>query len=472
MEKQRDLLKNTLVLSLGNFFVKASGIIIIPILTGCLTKEEYGQYELVMILASFLLPTVTLQIQSAAFRFLVTERDKKEYVQEVISSLYIFVTSIAAVVLLIAYFIIPIQKNDVKLLSCVFFFTDFLLAVTKQLARGLGNNRDFSIGAMIFAACNMGLIVLFISRSSNQFTTLLVILIISDCLAILYLFIRMKLWMWIRLRYLSFDLLKSMVGYSWPMVPNELSLWIIRGSDRFVLAFLVGISVSATYSVANKIPNIINLALGAMVLAWQDTASRMQDTKDVNQYYCEMIKKLTGVCWGVTGIIIVFTPLLWKLLIRGDYSDAYIHTCLLCLASFYASLSSILGGIYLAYKRTVHIGVSTTVIAFVNLAIDLILVMRIGIYAATVSTIISYALLLCIRMVGLLNNKIKFDLSYTIAANLSLIVAIVCVIVKFKWSNIFGVIVLISVFYIFNNTYIWKMIRGFNKYWRNQWKKD
>ena len=467
MEKQSNLLKNTLVLSVGNFFVKAASIVTIPILTGCLSKEEYGQYELVVILASFLLPALTLQIQAAAFRFLVSKRDDEKYVRTVASSIYAFVIIISAVALLIAYFAIPFSRKDIKLFSCLYFFTDFILAVTKQLARGLGDNRAFSIGSMIFAAFNLGFVVFMLSRYENKFRVLLIMLIISDCMAILYLFIRLRLWRQISFRYLRPDLIKEMLHYSWPMVPNELSLWIIRGSDRFVLAFLVGISVSAAYSVANKIPNMINLALGSVVLAWQDSASRMIDKEEVHKYYSEMIRKLTGVCWGVAGLVIVFIPVLWKLLIRGDYAEAYIHTCLLCLASFYASLSSILGGVYLAYKRTVHIGMTTTLIAVVNLAIDLVFVMHIGIYAATLSTIVSYALLLGIRMAGLSRHEITYDVKYMLAANITLIIAIAGVISDVKWSSIGAAAVLFIIFFICNRSYISEIIAKYKKHWGN-----
>ena len=62
--------KNTLILSLGTFLPKFAAFITLPILTGQLTKVEYGTYDLVTVMVSLLLPAATLQIQAAAFRLL------------------------------------------------------------------------------------------------------------------------------------------------------------------------------------------------------------------------------------------------------------------------------------------------------------------------------------------------------------------------------------------------------------------
>ena len=71
MSRGKELAKNTLILFFGTFLPKLSSIITLPIITGGLTKVEYGTYDLIGTLISLLFPIVTLQIHSAAFRFLI-----------------------------------------------------------------------------------------------------------------------------------------------------------------------------------------------------------------------------------------------------------------------------------------------------------------------------------------------------------------------------------------------------------------
>ena len=46
--------------------------------------------------------------------------------------------------------------------------------------------------------------------------------------------------------------------YSVPMIPDYISWWINNVSDRYILAMFCGTSVTGIYSVAYKIPTILN----------------------------------------------------------------------------------------------------------------------------------------------------------------------------------------------------------------------
>lgn len=82
MNREKALAKNTLILSIGEFLPKFSSIITLPIITGGLTKAEMGTYDLISTLVSLFLPVATLQIQSAAFRFLIDVRKEKKKPRE------------------------------------------------------------------------------------------------------------------------------------------------------------------------------------------------------------------------------------------------------------------------------------------------------------------------------------------------------------------------------------------------------
>ena len=82
--REKSLIKNTIVLSLGQFFPIFISVITLPILTAKLTKAEYGTFDLISTLVMLLLPIATLQIQSAAFRFLIEHRDNKQKCKAII----------------------------------------------------------------------------------------------------------------------------------------------------------------------------------------------------------------------------------------------------------------------------------------------------------------------------------------------------------------------------------------------------
>ena len=111
-----------------------------------------------------------------------------------------------------------------------------------------------------------------------------------------------------------------------------------------------------------------------------------------------MFDKIFSILSGIMALLIGATPILFWLLIRGDYSESYPQMPILFMGVFFSALASFMGGIYVAHKRTKNVGLTTMLAAACNLLIDLTMVRSIGIYAASISTLVSYTLLSAYRM--------------------------------------------------------------------------
>ena len=126
MNREKALAKNTLILSIGEFLPKFSSIITLPIITGGLTKAEMGTYDLISTLVSLFLPVATLQIQSAAFRFLIDVRKEKKETKRIITNIICFILPTSFIALVILYFLHRKSKpsNTLSNLS-LFLFRHF-----------------------------------------------------------------------------------------------------------------------------------------------------------------------------------------------------------------------------------------------------------------------------------------------------------------------------------------------------------
>ena len=71
MGREKELVKNTIILSLGNFLPQLTSLITLPILTAFMTKTEFGTYDLINTVVSLLMPIITIRVESAAFRFMI-----------------------------------------------------------------------------------------------------------------------------------------------------------------------------------------------------------------------------------------------------------------------------------------------------------------------------------------------------------------------------------------------------------------
>ena len=132
MKREEKLIKNTIILAIGTFLPRVASFIVLPILTGYMTQEEFGTYDLITVLVGLLLPAVTLQIQTAAF-----------------TNIFVFTLPVSIAALIILYFSLFQLDPLVRWLICIYFIFDILVSTARQIVRGLSRNMDFSVSAII-----------------------------------------------------------------------------------------------------------------------------------------------------------------------------------------------------------------------------------------------------------------------------------------------------------------------------------
>ena len=410
MNREKALAKNTFIIAIGTFLPKFSSIITLPIITGGLTKAEMGTYDLISTLVSLFLPVATLQIQSAAFRFLIDVREDEKETKRIITNIISFILPTSLIALTILYLCLGIVSLVIRWLICLYFFSDILMLSTQQIVRGLSNNKLYSASSVTISFSNMLLIVLTISVGKQGLVGVLASITIATTIGLILLLVKGHILSRIDLSLLSRKTLLEMLSYSWPMIPNSLSNWVLSFSDRAVLTAFMGLEANAIYSVANKIPALFTTVQGTFVFAWQENASLASKDSDADTYYAEMFDSIFGILVGIMALLIAATPILFWLLIRGDYKEAYYQMPILFMGMLFSSMASFIGGIYVAHKKTRSVGVTTILAAACNLVIDLVFVHKIGIFAASISTLVSYVFLTIYRMVDVQKfQKVKFN---------------------------------------------------------------
>lgn len=400
MSREKELVKNTAILAIGRVLPQLASLVTLPILTAFLSKIEYGTYDLVNTLVMLVLPIATLQIQSAAFRFLIECRNSPLEISKIVSNIFFVTIPLSLITCIIIPFFFSDYSILTRLLIGVYLFVDTIQITTGQIIRGIGLNKDFSISACIVSFINMLGVILGVWILKGGLNGVLFSLIISQLVGVIYYIKKGNLISYLNLKLFSSKKIKDMLSYSWPMIPNNLSNWILSLSDRLVITFALGIEATAIYGVANKIPNLLSFGQSILVMAWQENASIAKDDKNVSEYYSKMLRKVFDLMFGLTVLLISMTPIIFGLLIKGDYHEAYFQMPILILAMFFYVMSSFFGGIYIAHKKTLSVGITTIIAAIINVVIDISFVSIIGIWAGSISTLIAYAFLYFYRMIN------------------------------------------------------------------------
>lgn len=455
MSREGKLVKNTLILSIGTFLPKLASFITLPLLTGCLTKDEYGTYDLITVLVSLVLPAITLQIQVAAFRFLIDQRNNEQEVKSIVTNIYAFIIPTSLVALTVLFFVLPEGSPLIRLFICLYFLADSFVGAARQIARGLEKNLDYSISSIISALGKIIFAVTFVWYMKTGLFGAVVSLFGASTVSLIVLIIKAKLYRYIDLGVISWAEIKQLIAYSWPIVPNDMSMWVMRVSDRFVVTIFMGPAANAVYAVANKIPSLLTLAQSTFTMAWQENASIVSKDEDADAYYSSMFRTMFDLMAGFLGLLICVTPLLFKILIRGDYDEAYRQIPILFLAMFFFSMCSFLGGIYIAYKKTKSLGITTVIAAACNLIVDLALIKFWGLYAASVSTLVSYLFLFVFRMINVKKIvSIKYDYRHIIIVFCILIVVSVLCFFQNTILDCINIVSGIIIFFVLNRVFV------------------
>lgn len=459
INRKRELVKNTLILTIGKFLPKLISILIIPIITAKLTKVEYGTYDLISTIVALLLPIATLQLPSAAFRFLVDYRGNEKKTKTVISNIVIATFSISLLVCIIMFFVLSKLSFITRVLICSYFLLDIIYYVSSQICRGLSYNKYYSISSVLFSIINLFSIYLTLNINSYGLNGVLISLCLAYFIATIFIVIKIHLIKYIDVKLLNKKNCVEFVKYSWPMIPNNLSAWVLNVSDRLVINHFLGIEKTAVYAVANKIPNILSIFQEVFNLAWQENASLTVKDKDVDIYYSNMFSIIFNFMIGGTALLIGFTPLIFKILIKGDYFAAYKEMPILIFAMLFCCLSSFLGGIYIAHKKTKELGISTLIVSIINLSIDLLLVKHIGITTGSISTLVAYMLLYIYRLININKfQKIKVNIKKQIIYFIIVILMLaVCTINNFK-LNLANMMISIAFSIIVNFEFLRKLM--------------
>jgi len=384
------LIKNTLIFSAGTLGSNFIGFIMLPFFTRLLNRSEYGQIDIIITTITLLMPIFTLNIVQALFRFTIYNKDRYKK-QEILSTSLIFLV-ISTSILIILY---PILMNfsvfqNYYILFIGLYEIHFVLYIFKSYIKANNKIKLFAISDVIQTITFATSGIIFISLFDLGVSGYLLASLISMSIVVLIIFVFAKLYISIRIVYIKAKLLKEMIKYSIPLVPNSMSWWIMVSSDRYLLALFMNYSSAGIYSVANKFPLMITLLNTIFYQAWQISSIEQFTKKNRVKFYSKVFNYLS--------IVILFGVIVFSFIIKDmtiimlgkEFKDAWIYIPFLIMGSVFNIFSSFYGVFFLASKKTIGAFRTSIYGALINIGVNILLIPFIGIHAASFSTFLGF----------------------------------------------------------------------------------
>ncbi|QOV18868.1 oligosaccharide flippase family protein [Blautia liquoris] len=395
--KEKDLVKNTLLFTVGNAGAKLLMLIIVPLYTYYVSTEQMGQYDLVNTYVGLFSSLACLALHEGLYRWLLDASTKdKDILKTGLLASFIAVVGFDVIAWIflsvINYTYLP---EFILLVTAAAFYT-----IVQFITRGLRNNKIYAVQGIVYSLalilCNVILVIWLRMQARG--------LLLSMAFAYIVTIVFMAVVQHLVKDYVvpgkfDRDLAKDLIKYSLPIVPNNIAWWLVSASNRIVINWGMGDAANGIYAISMKFPTLVNMLSTFFYQAWQEQAISEYDSKERDAYYTKIFNIYVKVL--LTGIIALLpvTKFIIIYFMDSSYHDAYQFIGLLYLSSVFNAFAGFYGTGYLSTKKTMGALTTTMWGAIANAVLTVVLINTAGLYAAAFGSMVGNAIIWVTRIV-------------------------------------------------------------------------
>lgn len=461
MDKNRELAKNTAIITIGRLSTQFISFFLLPLYTAVLTKEEYGNVDLINTYAQLVLPIVLLQTDQALLRFLLMDRNKNEHVAECISTSFFFI--LFQVILFSCIYSVStlFYYNTLGIYLYMNVIAMTISSMLLQCSRGFGDNVTYSISSFICSVVTILCNLFFILGLSMRAEGMLLATVIGNVLASIYIWVRKDIIKFVKVKSFNKKLLRDMIKYAWPLVPNALIWWVVNASDRSIVLLYLGASANGLLAVSHKFPSLIMTLYNIFHLSWTESAALHLNEVDKDDFFSSVFDVAFRFFASASLIVIAMMPFVFDFFVNTSFRDSYNQIPIYMMASFFNIIVGLYSVVYLAFLKTKEIAKTSLLAGVINVLVDLLLIRHMGLYAASISSAVAFGIMALYRSFDSKKYiKQRFDYRLLIATSIMFIISLLSYYSELFISKII-VLIGVLVFALITNISNWNKIISF-----------
>ena len=390
----RLLLGNTLVFALGGLAIKAVSLVLMPLYTTALTAGEYGTAELLNSAIEIVLPLLSLGVVEALYRFSIDDDVPKD--ELFAGSLVVLGGGVVCAGVACALGRVLWNMEHAGSFF-VLFCSVCVFKATTQLARGLGHVRRFVLYGLINALAMVVSTYLLLVRAHLGVEGYLWSFTIGYLVGGLVAFLGSAEYRLLAPFRVDRDLLRRMLVYSLPLVPNLLSWWLVSVSGRYVVLWGSGVVAAGLFTAASKMPALVNIVASVFQQAWQYSTAREIDSPDRGAFFGVVMRGYSLATLTVAGLVIALNRPISRVMLQAEFAEGWRYVPLLMLVASFGVISIFFESFYQALKNSGVLMASTALGAGVNVVLGVALVPFMGPWGAGLAGAVAYMLVLVVR---------------------------------------------------------------------------
>ena len=238
-DKYSKLAGNTIIFAISSFSSKLLTLLVQPFLTYAMAEiADLGLAKILSQYANLLIPFVSMGMSNAIIRFGL---DKGNSEKQVFTNGLLTILGGFGILILcwpVAQFLPDMAQYG--FLIYIYVLMSCLRTLCTQFVRSHQWNKLVAVDGILCTFATLMFYVLYLVGFHWGANGYLLAIISGDLVSVLFLCITGRLWNYVELKALNRDLWQQMLRFSLPMIPAQISFWVINASDLFFVREMCG----------------------------------------------------------------------------------------------------------------------------------------------------------------------------------------------------------------------------------------
>lgn len=446
------LLKDTIIYSIGSIGSRLIMVLMLPLYTHFLSKEDLGFYDMWMTIILFATTLTILDLREGAFRFLLylpTERNFRLVISN--SFFVVFVNcGLVAILSLLFNWMFPVKYFGYLLLVLLSYS---VFDVQTQALRGIGQTKVFIIVNLLVAFILCSLSFVLVKYFQLGLEAFFLSYILGRVSAIAYIEWKTSFF---RKYYSSKLVFKrqifKMLRYTLPLIPGVGCWWLISSSGKLIISHYLGFQSNGIFAISLKFSDMLFIISSIFYQSWQETAIREYNSRDRDYFFSSIFNRY----FLLLSIVLIVSCLIIKAFfnefIGTSYEESLLYIYPLMISVIFLAMSSFLDLGYQCSLQSAKSLPSIISATILNLILNYLMICPWGLNGIAFASVITYLYLFIYRILHtrrFFNIKINYMVYFSV---LSLVVG----------GGIFygienrGVLLLSATVYIFLGAYFFR----------------
>ncbi|MFP3888201.1 oligosaccharide flippase family protein [Priestia filamentosa] len=414
----------------GMLSSKILSVLLIPLYAFYVSTTVLGYYDYIQTIMSITIPIAYIAIWEAILKFILAEEDEMQK-KVIISTSTVFsivITLVLVVSVFITLFLSSSQSLSIILLITVMFATYALALIWQYMARSLGANKVYVFAGIISTILNFIAIILLVCITKWKLEGLFIAYIVGQFSIIIFIEKKIAVRKYVKIRHFNTEALKNMIKFSFPLVFNLISIWLMSAFGRFIITHELDAYHNGLFSFASKFSLIVTMVGSVITMAIIEEAIISTKENGIDDRFKENLQLICRIFQSLILIAVPIIVIFYAFIKETDYYSSLKYAPWLLIYAVANTVAANFGSVFQAINKTRYQFTTTAMGAIVTVVVSYVFISSLEIYAVILGQILGSITMLFTRYL-LINRYINFKISwYPIIgmAFLFIIVTMVC----------------------------------------------